>query len=169
MTENKKIAGQMVTDELRFLERHARETGGIVMESDGPFHDLPDFDDQCVMFSIGARDELTRSEARKWGRAWRRFVHRYPNARIYIHLLGYDDDPREIWEIASAAEYVRQWAKYAGIADIKEFAEAEALPLHRLSLFFLLACGAFFGEEMGRLFVERMQKRGDLPPTTARN
>ena len=34
-----------------------------------------------------------------------------------ICLLGYNDDPREVWEFHDARRYLRWWARYAGMND----------------------------------------------------
>jgi hypothetical protein len=49
---------------------------------------------------------------------WRHMAARYPKAIFYLHLLGYDQDPREIWEIVEAARYVRSFARAAGLDDM---------------------------------------------------
>jgi hypothetical protein len=72
-------------------------------------------------------------------------------------LTGYDQDPREVWEIPEAARYVRWWAAYAGMDD---FEVADSLIgskspnskdplLCGAGVSFLAACGAF-GEEIKR-------------------
>jgi hypothetical protein len=163
MTEDKKIATRMVQEDfqrmLHGLDAEARRAGSRLIVAG---EDLPDELEPYMVFTIGARDELSRAAARKRGRVWRK-VLRFEEA--YLHFLGYDDDPREIWEIATAAEYVRQWAKYAGIVN---FDEAKALPLAPESLGFLVACGVF-GEEMKRRGIEQARECGDLPPATRRN
>jgi hypothetical protein len=68
-------------------------------------------------------------------------------ARMILHLLGYSDDPREIWEIAAAAAYVRQWAQLAGIVD---FGATIAGSLRRESVGFLAACGVFGRRRAGQ-------------------
>ena len=35
-----------------------------------------------------------------------------------ICLLGYNEDPREIWEFRDARRYVRRWARFTGMNDI---------------------------------------------------
>jgi hypothetical protein len=42
---------------------------------------------------------------------------RYPDAPILLSLSGYDQDPRSIWDIPEAADYVRAYARAAGLYD----------------------------------------------------
>jgi hypothetical protein len=72
-------------------------------------------------------------------------------------LLGYDEDPREIHEIDSAAEYVRLWARLSGITDLEQTALG---PIGPVGAAFLAACGAF-GEEIRR--------QVKVPPATAKH
>ena len=104
---------------------------------------------------IGTRDDLSPESAEAAAQKWRDIRRQYPNVRVYVSLAGYDDDPREIWEIASAAEYVRQWARFAGIENLEETA---AGPLGTTGAAFLGACGVF-GEEVRRNI--------KMPPATA--
>jgi hypothetical protein len=69
---------------------------------------------------VGTRDDLSPESAEAAAQKWRDIRRQYPNVSVYVSLAGYDDDPREIWEIASAAEYVRQWARFAGIENLEE-------------------------------------------------
>jgi hypothetical protein len=95
---------------------------------------------------IGTRDKLTLEEAEAAARKGMEVVQKYPKCAVYAHLLGYDDDPREIPQAPAAAEHVRQWARFAGIND---FETTAAGPLGLLGAAFLAACGVF-GEEMRR-------------------
>jgi hypothetical protein len=83
-----------------------------------------------------------------------------------IGLLGYDDDPREVWEFHDARRYVRWWAKFAGLNNL---AEAErwlgaSSAIGRLALEAALYPGA------GRRLPRRMWgvRRGDPAAGAAR-
>jgi len=52
-----------------------------------------------VPISIESRADLTKREARLGGKMWREAVRRYPKAQFLLSLLGFDNDPREIWDI----------------------------------------------------------------------
>ena len=106
---------------------------------------------------IGTRDDLSPKSAEAAAQKWRDIRRQYPNLSVYVSLAGYDDDPREIWEIASAAEYVRQWARFAGIENLEETATG---PLGTTGAAFLGACGVF-GEEVRRNIT--------MPPATAKH
>ena len=67
-------------------------------------------------------------------------------------LLGYDEDPRPIWEIPEAARYVRWWAHYAGLDDFEvanrligeDLATAQlGLGASGSNIGLLAACGVF--------------------------
>jgi hypothetical protein len=76
-----------------------------------------------------------------------------------IMLLGFDEDPREIWDIPEAARYVRWWARFSGMNDLAT-AERYALDAPEVGVAslniqsiagsnvgLLAACGVF-GDEM---------------------
>jgi hypothetical protein len=99
-----------------------------------------------VKLTIGLRDELTSEMAAKAATAWRRLRARRPLAMIYVCFLGYDEDPRELWQFAEVRRYIRDWAKAAGIS--RDPLEAKrALPDKRFPcLLGLLAGCGYFGE-----------------------
>jgi hypothetical protein len=118
-----------------------------------------------VPISIGARGSLSKQRARDGARAWHEAVRRNPKAFFMISLLGYDEDPREIWEIPEAARYVRWWAKYTGMDDLKTadrfFGTQSAIGNSGISVAtsgmgFLMACGVF-GEEGRRQILARFK------------
>jgi hypothetical protein len=58
---------------------------------------------------------------------------------VYEVLVpGYDDDPRELWEIHEVTRYVRDWARLTGLDD-PEHARRHLEPTSNL----LELCGAF--------------------------
>jgi hypothetical protein len=62
-----------------------------------------------------SRHDLSKTAAREAAADWKRATRQYPKANFAVNLLGYDADPREIWDIADAAKYVRRWARAADI------------------------------------------------------
>jgi hypothetical protein len=130
--------------------RHFVKKEGIATEPltfDDPMPDDPSGGEgMLVNLVIGTRDKLTLEEAEAAARKGMEVVQKYPKCAVYAHLLGYDDDPREIPQVPAAAEHVRQWARFAGIND---FETTAAGPLGLLGAAFLAACGVF-GEEMRR-------------------
>jgi hypothetical protein len=77
---------------------------------------------------------------------FRQVRQRYPRAIIYINLLGFDEDPREVWQIPLARKFFRRWAKALDITD-PEIAEQQSLD--PTSIGTLAACGAF-GDDVWR-------------------
>jgi hypothetical protein len=59
---------------------------------------------------IGARDDLSRETAEKsaWGVALA--ITRLPDATHHLMISGYDDDPRELWDIPEVCVFVRQFS-----------------------------------------------------------
>jgi hypothetical protein len=156
--EDTTIARRMVAEDLRRAEHELRELGQRLLTYDDPLP--PDGggpEGAAIGLVIGTRDDLSPESAEAAAQKWRDILRQYPNVSVYVSLAGYDDDPREIWEIASAAEYVRQWARFAGIENLEETA---AGPLGTTGAAFLGACGVF-GEEVRRKIT--------MPPATAKH
>ena len=62
--------------------------------------DAPDDDSiGLVTVNIGERGSLSKQRVRTGARAWHETTQRYPQAALLIYVLGYDQDPRELWEI----------------------------------------------------------------------
>jgi hypothetical protein len=95
-------------------------------------------ENDLVWMTIGKRDALTPQEAERMGACWREEVQRNPHAEFMITIDGYDDDPRELWQIPEVTNYVRQWAAAAGM----QAATAQRL-LGDQGYAFLGLCGVF--------------------------
>ena len=169
MAENKKAAKQMADEDFRHTVRFARDAGiphHAFSYEHGIPKDLPPGDGEGTMmpFIMGMRDSLTKTDARKAAAMWRHLVAYYPKAIFYLNMLGYDQDPREIWEIVDAARYVRWFARAAGLDDLDEAqrilgpgsptweaGQAMADPIGNNgvagTIGFLAACGVF-GDEL---------------------
>jgi hypothetical protein len=100
---------------------------------------------------IGIRGNLTNTEVNRCVAMWREVTARYPKAVFVLQFVGYDDDPRELWEFPEVCRYVRRWARSAGLSD---FGTADywlgtgegRLPTpseHAWGVSFLAACGVF--------------------------
>jgi hypothetical protein len=87
---------------------------------------------------VGLRGSLTRAEAHRAAVAFRTLAAK-PNITIAIAVAGYDLDDRELADIPEAAEYLRRWARFAGVDTL---ASAIASPLHKDSIGVLGACSA---------------------------
>jgi hypothetical protein len=108
----------------------------------------------AVFMIIGERGRLTRQQAERMGAQWQSHVTRHPNGVFAFTVEGYDDDPRELWQIDEVAHYGREWACFAGMNNLTaaarlvgpQSASGRQMPdLNNLGL--LAACGAF-GEEL---------------------
>ena len=119
-----------------------------------------------IPFTIGARGHLTKYEARHAARTWQKAIKHYPNAMFYLNLLGYDEDPREVWEISDAARYVRWFARFSGLDDFDTadhwFGPASALSQFipdrpGAGLVFLAGCGVF-GEAVKEQVLRDMKR-----------
>jgi hypothetical protein len=95
--------------------------------------DEPDGISHC----IGTRGALTRQAAKAAARAWKDMLQRAPKAYVMLHIAGYDDDPRAVWEFDEVRKFVQQFARFAGINDVMDYSER----LSELSMAFLAACG----------------------------
>jgi hypothetical protein len=154
MTDDKKISDEFVQRDINRLREAFK---GAQVDAIGPENiDIVARDTDAKRFThfiIGIRGELSRNRARHVAKLWRKTLEKFPNSLICISLAGYDEDPREIWDIAEAACYVRQWARFAGMDDMATAIRVfERLPEEYMSgaISFLAACGVF-GEEAKRM------------------
>jgi hypothetical protein len=151
MSEDKNTANRMVADDLRRLKENTQPYPFWDIDQPLPPPDGDDGDGLAILFTIGARNDLSKDAAKREAEKWQRWRHRYPRALFYPALLGYDDDPRELWDIRDAARYVRRWARHAGIEDL----ESAIAVFVKEGVGLLAACGAL-GEEV--------RKRTRVPP-----
>jgi hypothetical protein len=121
--EDPTLASQAVADDLRRSTQALKQTGLPVSEVGydesgiGPIAPAVPGEQTLIQFAIGARGELTNAYARAAAKAFVEVRKRCPGALLYPHLLGYDDDPRELWQFPEVRRYLRRWARYAGITD----------------------------------------------------
>ena len=139
--EDKTVARRMVEEDARragHIARELRDKEGIPSEFFARGDPLPDDptggEGLLINLVIGTRDRLTAEEAKATAQQWLEITRKYPKASVYVYLLGYDEDPREIPQIRSAAKYVRQWARFAGIKDFEEAAAGHEGWIFDLSL-----------------------------------
>ena len=95
--------------------------------------DEPDF----ITHGIGKRGDLTRQAAKAAAREWKECLRIAPKAHVILHIDGYDDDPRNLWEFDEVRKFVQQFARFAGINDVVDYSER----LAEDSLALLAACG----------------------------
>ncbi|MGY2987651.1 hypothetical protein [Bradyrhizobium sp. USDA 4508] len=94
---------------------------------------LQDLERTVVFFSIGSADDLSRKALATAVMSWRALKVQ-PSTAITVHFGGYDEDPRELWQIPEAREFIRKFA-------VKTNAHKHAA-LDPTSRAVLLACGA---------------------------
>ncbi len=141
MTEDKKLAKEATQRDAENLMRLTHDLG-VPVEIASSVDGVPVDKQTAIHLTIGRRDMLSRSEAKHTAGVWKDIVRKFPGAPKTISLLGYDDDPREIWEIPKAARYVRWWAHYAGIHDATDIqAQMGIEKLGTMAMAFLAACG----------------------------
>lgn len=63
-----------------------------------------------VMMIIGGRTTCSRQRAIEAAHEVKTIGEQYPDATLSLHLEGWDDDPRELWEIPEARKFMRQFA-----------------------------------------------------------
>lgn len=111
-----------------------------------------------IAFEMGRRDNLTEAGAADAARIWRQTVRKYPGAAITIHIAGYDEDPRELWDLPDVCAYVRRWATLTGIFSPNDLPATSATrEFAAINAGFLAACGVF-GESL-----KRQALRGKVP------
>jgi hypothetical protein len=154
--EDHDLAGRMVAEEEGYVMDTLRKRGVKIHYENEQLPNCDDTGDFIVAFAIGRRDDLSKTAAKTAVRHWRELRQKYPKARIILHMPGYGEDPREIWEFPDAARYVRWWARFAGIGRFETLIDG---PVHRKSVAFLALCGVF-GEAL---------RVAMLPPSTPRN
>jgi hypothetical protein len=92
-----------------------------------------DLTETVFVFTICERGRLTRKALATAVLAWRTLKIKTSTA-IMIHVIGYDDDPRELWQIPEVCEFVQKFC-----AKTKAHQHKALEPMSRAVL---LACGA---------------------------
>jgi hypothetical protein len=158
-------AAQEMRDNILFMAAAGMEM--IFYDRDGTC-DLPDYPNDgagmLIPVTIGSRGDLSKDKARLAAAIWRQATSRYPKACFVLSMLGYNEDPREIWEFRDARRYVRWWARFAGMNDLAmadhwlgaSSAIGRTMPWALGGMGFLAACGVF-GEELRQVALRRHQ------------
>jgi len=63
-----------------------------------------------IMLVIGGKSDLRPVRAAISAGQVKLIAELQPRASLSLHLDGFDDDPRELWEIPEAALFIRQFA-----------------------------------------------------------
>lgn len=109
-----------------------------------------------VLCEIGDAEHRSEADAIAAGEWIAVVAVSQPTALIRLMLGGYDEDPRELWDIPEAAAYIRQVALASGVLDwrspiVKRFGETTVL--------LLAQCGA-----LGPGHPFKITIRPDAPP-----
>jgi hypothetical protein len=87
----------------------------------------------CAVFSLCGKGDMDRAVMARAIMAWRR-LRLKPSQIVIIHVAGYDDDPRELWQIDEVRAFVQKFCAKTG---------AHSHPaIDPMSRSLLLACGA---------------------------
>jgi hypothetical protein len=146
MAEDKKLARSLVTTDLVDLVRRLHERG-IQPNVLDPGDVIKDDPHSIIQLIIGHRGDLTGRQAKEAAKRWKLARSQAPRSPIHVAIAGYDQDPRELWEITEVCRFVRRWARAAGLGDphvaMREIGDVERFPG---LLVLLTKCGTF-GEE----------------------
>jgi hypothetical protein len=99
-----------------------------------------------VFLTIATRDDLSEAAARAAGAAFRNIRKKQPEAPIMLNILGYDDDPRELYEFPEVCEYLLWFAETAGLKDWRAAMEVPWLHVG-WGIILLVACGVYDGQD----------------------
>ena len=99
------------------------------------------------MFKNSIRVDLSVECALEAAATWKRIRAQSPDSSVFVALLGYDQDPRELFEFPEVCRGFRRWARAAGIHSDVNKAQAEiGDPMQFPALMGLLAGVGYFGE-----------------------
>lgn len=70
-----------------------------------------------AIIQIGGKGSLTDKTLRKMAPAVRKILAHSPGAEVMLSIDGYDDDPRELYEIPETRDYLRRYARASGLHD----------------------------------------------------
>jgi hypothetical protein len=120
--DDPQAAREAVENDVEGVIQHIRDMqarGFDMTVADNRDDTSPYGDGDGVFFPIiiGIRGKLTAIEAKECAELWREITRRHPKGTFYPHLLGYDGDPRELYEFEDVRRYIREWAQFAGIAS----------------------------------------------------
>lgn len=94
-----------------------------------------------IFIEIGSKGNFSEGDRKKAAQAFRLGRLHYPTVAIGFFVGGYDTDPREIYDIPEAREYIRLWAMDAGLGDWRTAIKIPWDPDSSLGI--LQLCGVF--------------------------
>jgi hypothetical protein len=109
-----------------------------------------DLDRTVMVFSIGTAPYFNRKALATAVLSWRALKIK-PSTAIVIHLGGYDEDPRELWQIPEARDFIFRFC---------EKTQAHKHPaLDPMSRNLLLLCGAEPDLHVGAIMIPAEESR----------
>jgi hypothetical protein len=116
--ENQQAARKAVEADMLNAVRQTKAIGRTdIAAFDDDTSKYGDGDRLLINIVIGQRGELTADHAKRAADMWRKATTEHPKAFFCPVIPGYDEDPRELWEFEEVRDYIRQWAKLAGITS----------------------------------------------------
>jgi hypothetical protein len=107
------------------------------------YDQIPVIDNRtAITLVIGVKDRWGDFYCRQAAAAWKHAYSRRP-ASCTVQVSGYDDDPRELWEIPEVRDYVQRWARMVGLNDFTKAKEAIGSARFMGVLPLLGLCGAY--------------------------
>jgi hypothetical protein len=124
MADDPKAARETVEIDIRLAAQGLRESNlptQFVSFEDPDRSKWPegDGDRTLIPVTIGIRSDLSKAAAAHCAAMWQEVTARYPKAFFLLNILGYDTDPRELWEFPEVRRYVRRWARLTGLNDLE--------------------------------------------------
>jgi hypothetical protein len=140
--EDKDAARRLAEKDFRMTLRGLKSLGipqSVALADDV---DTAPIDAETLVILTMPRDALTKHTARLMGETFREARARAPQSPVYLMFVGYDDDPRGLWQFPEVRRYLKWWARFAGISD---WGAAAAVPWAHPSwgIALLVACGVF--------------------------
>jgi hypothetical protein len=74
-------------------------------------------DAALVIVGIGGKGSMTSATIQRMKDAPRTLLHLNPLAELLLCVDGYDNDARSLWDIPEVADYIRRYARAAGLND----------------------------------------------------
>jgi len=154
----KRLAQDMASRDIRNAIQSLPPGAEVVFSDDDELAHKAIPPDTTIILSIGRRGALSKRYADEYAKTWKDILARSPQTVIVIHISGYDEDPREIWEFPDVRKYVRRWARSAGFSNDLDTAarqlgvgEDGLRPDLSVTLALLAICGVFGAEAAAKV------------------
>jgi hypothetical protein len=144
------LARDLVEQDARHLGRQLQQIGIPLDAAVFSFSDVDKLSldkGTMVQLIIGTRVDLSVECALEAAATWKRIRAQSPASSVYVALLGYDQDPRALFELPEVCRHFRRWARAAGIPRDVNKAQADiGDPMQFPALMGLLAGVGYFGK-----------------------